>query len=977
MNKFAGIRSRLSYSIAHAVLVLLSILSASAQTASRINPATQVNWPLVTGTGAPTVACTSNNYGQPYTDSTTGLHYTCSASGWVSGVTTSGAVFTGPISITPLSTAGIVTNTSGGLLGTTITVPVSNGGTGAATAATGLSNLGGLPLSGGTLTGPLTASVNTQINVQAPPYGAKGDCVTDDTAAIQSALTAATNQTVYLPKPSGGCYKVSSPLTLSTAGVSLECAPGSIIRGTTNATIVTLAGAAQMFKSCTVDEANLTSANGVYVNGATSVLLRDVAVLNPKNYSLYVVGSSDVILDHISDLGNVEVLNTNSRISVTSSDLGQLALQTGTSGTIDAVTVVGNHFTVDGATGLVNGGFVAQVNAGGTAVQSFNFSSNTIDVKNTVSTNPVWGISVVSSMATQNCSIANNTINGIGQYFNFPFELGMSGCAVTGNSIYTTDTHSLNYPAMEIYSGHNTFSGNVIEGWGVTSSGMQFYPQGTGDQGPNVVAGNLLENTAATGASVGIALACNTAGAGSLNNQYTGNTIVGPFGTGISVDDLTGPQTCPATASADDNTFVNTITATRVFGTDGRLSVGKNRYYNVTTIIPSVTGGGTLESAVVESPLTLGNVAVSSLALGTDVNGNITAEPTTGTGSTVFGTTPTLTNGYTVTSSGTQAINLNYRPNTVGSPTSSSIFDAYYDYLGVGRWQVGTGSSSGNTYDIIDVQNGNQPRIRVVPGASTNIASDGGYPVTINDNPNGGGTPGTGGQWVYNGGSSPIPTTQTTGTGVDQPSQSAPASVVVQGAPSPSFTLATTTTGGTLAGGVTYYYQVGSCTAAGGKSIPGSEVSIAVPSGTSTNTVTVNINAQIRANAYSIYGRATSGGEQLIAACQTLWQYTDTGTITPSGALPTVDTTNGGVTTPSIQQTAASSTGGTCTMAASTSCTIALGHTYTTPVCIATQQSATLTGGAVGCTVSGATATITAATANSEPWGAWVFGNPN
>ena len=64
-------------------------------------------------------------------------------------------------------------------------------------------------------------------------------------------------------------------------------------------------------------------------------------------------------------------------------------------------------------------------------------------------------------------------------------------------------------------------------------------------------------------------------------------------------------------------------------------------------------------------------------------------------------------------------------------------------------------------------------------------------------------------------------------------------------------------------------------------------------------------------------------------------------------------------------------------MAAATSCAITLGHTYTTPVCIVTQQSATLTGGAVGCTVSGATATVTAAASNSETWGVLVFGNPS
>jgi hypothetical protein len=83
------------------------------------------------------------------------------------------------------------------------------------------------------------------------------------------------------------------------------------------------------------------------------------------------------------------------------------------------------------------------------------------------------------------------------------------------------------------------------------------------------------------------------------------------------------------------------------------------------------------------------------------------------------------------------------------------------------------------------------------------------------------------------------------------------------------------------------------------------------------------------------------------------------------------------VTSSSYNQNSASNTGGTCSMSTSTSCTITISHTYTTPVCIATVQSATLTGSATGCTVSGTTVTINAAVANSLTWGAFVFGNPN
>jgi hypothetical protein len=78
-----------------------------------------------------------------------------------------------------------------------------------------------------------------------------------------------------------------------------------------------------------------------------------------------------------------------------------------------------------------------------------------------------------------------------------------------------------------------------------------------------------------------------------------------------------------------------------------------------------------------------------------------------------------------------------------------------------------------------------------------------------------------------------------------------------------------------------------------------------------------------------------------------------------------------------LDQNATNNIGGSCAMSTSTSCTITLATAYTTALCIATQQSATLTGGAVGCTVSGTTVTITSAVANSETWAALIFGNPN
>ncbi|MFZ0743020.1 MAG: glycosyl hydrolase family 28-related protein, partial [Terracidiphilus sp.] len=114
-------------------------------------------------------------------------------------------------------------------------VPVASGGTGATSAAGALISLGAASLTAmGTqsfaspLNGPaVNSSVNSQVNVMAPPFNARGDCVTDDHDAIQAAMSAAAayNPTavVYFPRPAGGCYLTS---TLAWNGVSLQGQPG-------------------------------------------------------------------------------------------------------------------------------------------------------------------------------------------------------------------------------------------------------------------------------------------------------------------------------------------------------------------------------------------------------------------------------------------------------------------------------------------------------------------------------------------------------------------------------------------------------------------------------------------------------------------------------------------------------------------------------------------------------------------------------
>lgn len=77
---------------------------------SKVNPVTQINWPLITGAGTPGslfIACSAANYGQPFQNTavTPNTYYTCGTDGWaIRGGSGGGAAFPG--------TNGVVFNTS-------------------------------------------------------------------------------------------------------------------------------------------------------------------------------------------------------------------------------------------------------------------------------------------------------------------------------------------------------------------------------------------------------------------------------------------------------------------------------------------------------------------------------------------------------------------------------------------------------------------------------------------------------------------------------------------------------------------------------------------------------------------------------------------------------------------------------------------------------------------------------------------------
>lgn len=102
--------------------------------------------------------------------------------------------------------------------------------------------------------------------------------------------------------------------------------------------------------------------------------------------------------------------------------------------------------------------------------------------------------------------------------------------------------------------------------------------------------------------------------------------------------------------------------------------------------------------------------------------------------------------------------------------------------------------------------------------------------------------------------------------------------------PSPAgLALVSATTGGTIAASTTVAYRV-SAVYNSVETLPCAEVAVTTGSGTSTNSVTISWTPVLGATSYKVYGRTT--GAELLIATVTASTYIDTGSVTPSGAMP-------------------------------------------------------------------------------------------
>ena len=214
--------------------------------------------PAATGTGnivlANSPVLTTPNIGTPSfgnLTSMTGLPLTTGVTGILpianggTGATTSTGTGNVVLSVSPqLTTPQLGTPASGNLVntvglplttGVTGILPIANGGTGSSSATGAASNLQYLASGTGAVARSFASRLGDFISIK--DFGAKGDGSTDDTAAIQAAVTAAAGRRVYVPV---GQYVLSSTITSSVPvyiqGEGTGAGPGPAAQSNANVT---------------------------------------------------------------------------------------------------------------------------------------------------------------------------------------------------------------------------------------------------------------------------------------------------------------------------------------------------------------------------------------------------------------------------------------------------------------------------------------------------------------------------------------------------------------------------------------------------------------------------------------------------------------------------------------------------------------------------------------------------------------------
>lgn len=382
-----------------------------------------------------------------------------------------------------------------------------------------------LQLSSGVSAGSLAVDNGTKWNgetgaelVIALPYGAVGNGVTNDTAAIQAPLATTTPTIVYIPS---GSYLIDT-VSLGTGVRGIICAPGAtIIQNAANENVISLGSASNvLIENCTFQgvagTVNASSNSAIFASQVSNITVRDCVFTQFRYFAIWLEGVTNAVIDHIDVSNGVQSVMfrgvnrgvfENSRIMDPSTP--NTTFITGM--TLDSTD--GHAFGVSKNIRIAHNYFGNFINAQGILAHAgidISFVGNIID-------NSMIGISVNAFNNTdtiQNVTITGNSIIGTTTSFVGPtgagnivvsgFDAGhpAANVSVVGNTGRNANAilQSATNGAMESqYSEGMTISGNTFAGSRANCFAL----------GPSVTVGEITGNicdsvTAAGGQAVGI-----------------------------------------------------------------------------------------------------------------------------------------------------------------------------------------------------------------------------------------------------------------------------------------------------------------------------------------------------------------------------------------------------------------------------------------------------------------------------------------
>jgi hypothetical protein len=286
--------------IALFLFLVLSAVACFAQT--QIDPTYQIQWNLLSGSGAPLITCTQNGdytvypygaqWGQSYQDKTNNVEYKCTASGWVQNATQAALNAVQTTANAALPANGLTTSPGGNI-------------SGAGTATFG------------NLAATITSTA-PNISVSVLEYGAVGNGSTDDTAAIQAALNSKTNN-----------------LTVHGVGKSYRTTAPIYIRG--NSKILDFDGGQLVYDITSVAKFTITA----YSSGSNVFTLTGSNSLTAGQYVVFSVSVGPTVLNGLT----LPVLSTglsSSQFEVAYTGASGSGSVTGTASTISAALIIDN-----------------------------------------------------------------------------------------------------------------------------------------------------------------------------------------------------------------------------------------------------------------------------------------------------------------------------------------------------------------------------------------------------------------------------------------------------------------------------------------------------------------------------------------------------------------------------------------------------------------------------------------------------------